>query len=260
MAPTEYLLACPDIMQILAEIGAGGGRSRLMGLAAGAQVPSHVDSHYYWRTHWRIHIPVITNPDVRFTCANETVHMAPGECWLFDSFRWHKVENAGAQQRVHLVLDTVGGAGFWELIDGAQAGETGQHKTLRPDPSGAELAFERVNSPTIMSPWEMRVHLAFLAEHVVPHPLLGPVMTRLERFVDQWAATWAQFGTDEAGLASYWPLLDEVKRDLSDMGAAAIVLRNRLQLLLVLDHVVFVNAVADRQEAAARSSLAEEAV
>ena len=67
----------------------------------------HVDLHYHWRTHIRIHIPVITDPKVLFTCGDETVHMAPGECWIFDSFRFHRVENGWTERRVHLVLDTV---------------------------------------------------------------------------------------------------------------------------------------------------------
>src|SRR5919112_4063897 len=61
MAPTPYLLACSYIMEIMAELGAVWGRSRLMGLGPGAKVPAHVDINYYWRTHVRIHIPITTN-------------------------------------------------------------------------------------------------------------------------------------------------------------------------------------------------------
>jgi hypothetical protein len=61
MGPTKQLGLCPYIQDIMAEIGGVWGRSRLMGLAAGAEVPSHIDTHYYWRTHLRLHIPVITN-------------------------------------------------------------------------------------------------------------------------------------------------------------------------------------------------------
>ena len=85
MAPTPELRAMPYAQQIMSEIGGVRGRSRLMGLRAGGEVPLHVDSHYYWRTHWRIHIPIITSPQVLFSCGPETVHMKPGECWLFDS-------------------------------------------------------------------------------------------------------------------------------------------------------------------------------
>ena len=39
MAPTEHLRACSYIMEIMADLGAVWGRSRLMGLAPGAIVP-----------------------------------------------------------------------------------------------------------------------------------------------------------------------------------------------------------------------------
>ena len=162
MGPTVSLNQCKYVRQIMAEMGGVWGRSRFMGLAAGREVPPHIDSHYYWRTHLRIHIPVITNPDVLFTCGDETVHMAAGECWLFDSFRWHDVQNKGSQQRIHLVLDTVGGGRLPELMRMAETpGATEQ--LIKPDGQNHDdLAFEKVNSPEVMSPWEMRCHLDFI--------------------------------------------------------------------------------------------------
>ena len=107
MAPTEHLAACPYIMEIMARARRSMGTKPADGPCGRApKCPPHVDSHYYWRTHLRIHIPVITNPGVEFTCGGETVHMAAGECWVFDSFRGHEVHNRGSEQRVHLVLDT----------------------------------------------------------------------------------------------------------------------------------------------------------
>ena len=105
-----WLRRSPYILEIMAALNATWGRSRLMGLAAGADVPDHVDMHYYWRTHLRIHIPVITNPDVGFTCNGQTIHMPAGECWILNSFYRHAVANRGRELRVHLVLDTVGSA------------------------------------------------------------------------------------------------------------------------------------------------------
>src|SRR5438270_3855208 len=164
MGPTEWLQQCDYIRHIMAAVGAVWGRSRLMGLAAGGEVPAHIDINYYWRTHLRIHIPVITNPGVQFTCGDRTVHMAPGECWTFDSFRWHDVQNKGSEQRIHLVIDTVGGGRLPELMSAAEAGDD-EPRFVRPAPGGANgLLFENVNSPAIMSPWEMRCHLAFIRE------------------------------------------------------------------------------------------------
>lgn len=256
MAPTEHLLACRYVMQAMAEIGSVWGRSRLMGLGAGADVPSHVDSHYYWRTHWRIHIPVITNPAVTFSCGGETVHMAAGECWLFDSFRVHTVHNGGSKQRIHLVLDTVGGGRLRDMIDSAQRGGA-EPRLIAPEPrNAAGLTFERVNAPVVMSPWEIREHVAFLAGHARPHPLLEAVLRRLDRFAEAWAAVWAEFETAEAGWPQYLQLLEALKRDLLSLGGAGIALNNNLRFYLVLDHMVLLNMFADPDAVAARASQA----
>src|SRR6476661_1310766 len=158
MAPTEWLQKCDYVREIMAAIGAVWGRSRFMGLAPGREVPPHIDINYYWRTHLRIHVPVITNHGVLFTCGDRTEHMAAGECWIFDSFRWHDVQNRGTEQRIHLVVDTVGGGLLPELMAAAETGATEPRFVAPGLRGGEELVFENVNSPTVMSPWEMRCH------------------------------------------------------------------------------------------------------
>jgi hypothetical protein len=256
MQPTEYLGSCPYIMEVMAELGGVWGRSRLMGLGIGAEVPEHVDAHYHWRTHLRIHVPVITNPQVEFTCGGETVHMAPGECWVFDSFRWHEVHNRGDERRVHLVLDTVVTEHLWDLIDAAQSG-AGETKMVRPGDRPPEpLLFEQVNAPNVMSPWEIRCHLAFIAEQVEPHPELAAVMKRLDRFADGWAALWARFGTSEAGLANYRELAARAHADVDSLGGKQIRLRNELDVSFVLDQLIFTMAVAEQPAATIPARLA----
>lgn len=258
MGPTEQLLACPYIMQAMGEIGSVWGRSRLMGLGPGADVPQHIDIHYYWRTHWRIHIPVITNPGVTFTCGGETVHMAAGECWVFDSFRAHAVHNGGAEQRVHLVLDTVGGGRLGDLIHAATTG-AGDPEFVAPAPGhGQTLAFEKVNSPVVMSPWEIRGHTAYLADHAEPHPLLGAVLEKLDRFAEDWGAVWAQFEADEAGWPEYLALVNGLKRDLAGLGGSEIRLNNEWRFYVVLDQMVLMNLFADPAVAIAHAARAAE--
>lgn len=253
MGPTEQLGLCPYTRQIMAEFGSVWGRSRFMGLAAGAEVRRHVDVHYYWRTHWRIHIPVITSPKVLFTCGTETVHMAAGECWLFDSFQFHDVQNGGTERRVHLVLDTVGGGRLPELFRLAQSGRC-EPKLLRMgERTDGPLLFEQINSPNVMSPWEMRCHLAFLAERAKPDPLLGPVLLRLERFVDDWAAAWAAYGADDRGRPTYRTLLLTVRDDLGRLGGNHLQLNNDWPLYASLDSLMLQVALA-RPEPQAPSS------
>lgn len=242
MGPTEHLLKCPYVMELMSEIGAVWGRSRFMRLAPGAIVPSHVDIHYYWRTHWRIHIPVITSDRVIFTCGDASVHMKAGESWLFDSFRMHGVHNGGSEKRVHLVLDTVGGEYFSELIDLAQHPAEASH--VRPifppgQGRGNPLAFELINAPKIMSPWEMRCHLTFLFEETEAGPTYDAVCKRLCRFVDAWSAAWAQFGDADEGIPTFQRLVAAAHDDVYAAGADDLKLSNKLSLFLALREIVF---------------------
>ena len=247
MAPTQYLDRCDTIRQVMAEIGAVWGRSRLMALAAGCEVPSHIDLNYYWRTHLRIHIPIVTNPGVLFTCGDETVHMEGGECWIFDSFRWHAVKNRGSERRIHLVLDTVGGGILPQLMCAAEDG-TGEPLDLRAAKRAGEgLLFEQVNSQEVMSPWEMRCHLAFIREQAGSDQDVARALECVERFIDEWAAAFARFGTGDEGLPAYLELLQDVRTVLVAHGTKALRLPNGVLLLRVLEELLFGMALAQQR-------------
>jgi hypothetical protein len=243
MAPTEWLRRCPYIQRAMAAIGAVWGRSRLMGLAAGSEVPSHIDINYYWRTHLRIHIPVITNPGVLFTCGDRTVHMAAGDCWIFDSFRWHDVQNKGTEQRIHLVIDTVGGGLLPELMSKAESGDSEARFVPAEARQADSLLFETVNSPTVMSPWEMRCHLAFVREQAGSKADLTRVLDRVEQFVSDWTAVWARFGDSDDGLPVYSQLLQQMRADAAALGGDHLQLPNELILGRVLEELIFAMAI-----------------
>ena len=116
MRPTPHLERCPYLQQVLHSIGATWGRTRLMRLSGQAEVTPHVDVNYYWRERVRVHVPIVTQPTVRFTCGDAEINMRAGECWIFDTWRMHNVVNDHALPRIHLVADTVGGTGFWQLV------------------------------------------------------------------------------------------------------------------------------------------------
>ena len=244
MAATEHLRACPYIMEVMADIGAVWGRSRLMGLAPGANVPAHVDVNYHWRTHMRIHIPVITNPAVTFTVDDERAHMAAGECWVFDSFRMHNVHNGGVDKRVHLVLDTVGGTELWDLVERAQRGD-GIEAAPPPAPGNRDVAlrFEHARTPGIMSPWEIRCHVAYLAENMVADPRVEAAFSRLERFVAGWAALWGEFGEADEAVPAYRALIAEVRQELLTNGGGDLPLRNQVPLMRALGELIFQIAI-----------------
>ena len=252
MAATDSLNRCDYVRQIMAEIGGVWGRSRFMGLAPGREVPPHIDIHYYWRTHLRIHIPVITNPGVLFTCGDQTVHMAAGECWVFDSFLRHDVQNKGDAQRIHLVLDTVGGGLLPELMKAAEGRPTDARLLSPGQRTGDGLVYEKVNSPKVMSPWEMRCHLAFTREKAGSDPKILAILDRVEQFIDAWAANWARFGTDDAGRPTYDRLLQDVRGAVAEMGVATLEMPNEVPLARMLEQLIFLMALAQPNSAVAK--------
>ena len=244
MAPTEWLRRCPYILEIMQALDSTWGRSRLMGLDPGAEVPEHVDINYYWRTHLRIHIPVITNPDVAFTCAGETIHMPPGECWILDSFYRHSVVNRGSETRVHLVLDTVGSGLLWDLMESARYGAA-EDAFLAPGAAPQRtLDFEQVNAPVVMSPWEMKTHIAYIADWTDDGPELQQVLSILDRFVMAWGGTWARHAVSEPGLPLYVQQLTEVRNALANAGVSEVRMRNGRPLLTSVEQFILANAIA----------------
>jgi len=53
----------------------------------------------------RFHLPVVTNPDVRFTMDGQQYIMSEGHVYLFNQSCMHGVCNVGTNMRVHLVWD-----------------------------------------------------------------------------------------------------------------------------------------------------------
>ncbi len=148
MRPTRHLERCPYLQQVLHSIGATWGRTRLMRLSGQAEVTPHVDVNYYWRERVRVHVPIVTQPTVRFTCGDAEINMRAGECWIFDTWRMHNVVNDHALPRIHLVADTVGGTGFWQLVARSRPhrarARTGSRRSLHRTRSVAAVARLRV--------------------------------------------------------------------------------------------------------------------
>ena len=116
MAPTPLLARLPYTRQVLAALGTTIGRSRFMRIAQETELHAHVDTNYYWWHHLRVHIPVVTHSEVEFHVGDDATRMGPGEVWVFDTWRRHRVVNPVSAPRVHLVVDTLGSSGLWDLI------------------------------------------------------------------------------------------------------------------------------------------------
>lgn len=216
MLPTAYLGRCPYLERVMGRLGAVWGRSRLMKLTGGAEVTPHVDTNYYWREHMRVHVPIQTSSAVHFHCGDAQVNMREGECWIFDTWRPHRVINDAGTERIHLVADTVGGDAFWKFVDRSR---THQHVcgtawsvedfgAQASDPSASPLMLERCNVPVVMTPWELREHLEFLFSFVQPDPGLPVVQKVAGRLVANWRGLWARFGDASDGWPEYAQLRD----------------------------------------------------
>ncbi len=249
MRPTPQLEACPYLMQALHAIGGVWGRSRLMRLSGNAEVTPHVDIDYYWREHMRVHVPIVTQPEVRFHCGDAAVHMAAGECWIFDTWRMHKVINAADRARIHLVADTVGGPSFWEHLGRGRApgGATrpwSPRHVLPEQAPASGLMFESTNVPVVMTPWEVKEHLTFVLEDALPHPALGNVSQVIGYFHRHWRALWAIFGESSEGWAEYRGSAKAFTEELERI-AAGIKLRNGAGLAHAVRRLVTDVAVND---------------
>lgn len=250
MRPTPWLEQCPYLMQALDALGATWGRARLMRLSGQAEVKPHVDINYYWRERMRVHIPVVTTPSVRFQCGEGEINMAEGECWIFDTWRRHRVVNAGNDTRIHLVADTVGGDRFWDLLTAGrppdQRGPDWQPRRLAPAGlSRPALDFETVNAPVVMTPWEVREHIVFLLGEAVPDPGLASIQAALLAFARRWHALWSCYGERSEGWPRYRELLQATRAELVARGIEAIGLRNEVGLMQALSSYVLDMALAD---------------
>ena len=250
MAPTPFLGRCPYLMQVLASLDVVIGRTRLMRLAGQAEVSPHVDTAYYWWQRVRVHVPIVTQPTVRFNCGDAEVNMAAGECWIFDTWRMHRVLNDAERSRVHLVVDTVGGDGFTTLLMGGRPHNAPingwQPRVVAPQSETPPLLrFEKRNLPTVMTPWEVREYLLFLLNETLPHPQLQMMQSSAARLDRQWQALWACHGDDPEGWPEYRRALDAFLMQMRQGGATEAMMRNGTTLNAALSAGLARAALAD---------------
>lgn len=103
---TPALGACPYLQDVLRAFRCPVASTRLLKLSIGSHIREHVDHDLDAKSGWaRLHIPLVTHPDVEFYVEDERVVMAEGECWYIDASLPHRLTNASPVDRVHLVLD-----------------------------------------------------------------------------------------------------------------------------------------------------------
>ncbi len=201
MRPTPHLARCPYLRQALAALSAPLGRTRLMKLDARAEATRHVDINYYWQQRVRVHVPIVTFPEVEFICGEAATRMAEGECWIFDTWRMHNVLNPTSGERIHLVADTVGSEAFWRMTEG------GQPARVVPFAPGLEpsLRFETSNLPVVMTPWEIDSLWADWLADACAGPADPALVEALNAAVQPIFREWRGLWAEHAGGPSGWP-------------------------------------------------------
>lgn len=250
MLPTPSLRACPYLQQVIASFGATVGRSRLMRLSGQAEVSRHFDQGYYWADRVRVHVPIVTQPTVRFECGDMAINMAAGECWIFDTWRMHRVINDADDSRIHLVVDTVGGSEFWDQVGRGRAHGAPQRGQWEPrhvpfaPGAGVEFPLESFNVPVVMNPWEMRIHFAQLFGDAQPHPQLPQVQRLAAQLLRGWQGLWAQHGDGPSGWPHYRALLDRFQKQALPL-SEPLLLENNGRFLMAMRLLVLQSAVGD---------------
>ncbi len=105
---TAMLERCSYTRQVLAAFNCDLETARFLKLGAGSSIREHRDHKLgYEDGVVRVHIPVVTNPQVTFTLGGDIVPMLPGEAWYLNFNLPHSVTNESLHDRVHLVIDCI---------------------------------------------------------------------------------------------------------------------------------------------------------
>ena len=122
-ADTETLGRCPYYREVLAAFQCPLTSARLLRLRAGSSIAEHRDYRLgYEDGEVRLHVPIVTDPEVAFFLNGERVPMAADECWYLNVNLPHRVANRSRIDRIHLVIDCVVNEWLTALFDGSGSG------------------------------------------------------------------------------------------------------------------------------------------
>jgi len=114
---TEVLTSCTYFKEIINNFSFTIGCARLLFVPAGKKIGEHTDTGLNWGSGAiRIHIPIVTNENVKFYIKNERLNWKEGELWYGDFSLPHRLHNQSDITRVHLVLDCLVDEAFLALF------------------------------------------------------------------------------------------------------------------------------------------------
>jgi hypothetical protein len=107
-ADTELFERCPRTRAAVAGVRCPTTAVRFLRLGAGATISEHRDLRLAFADgEVRLHVPVVTSPEVEFVLDGGRVPMQAGECWYLDLTQPHRVTNRDMSARIHLAIDCV---------------------------------------------------------------------------------------------------------------------------------------------------------
>jgi hypothetical protein len=168
--------------------------------------------------------------------------MAEGEAWIFDNWRPHHVINGSGIRRVHLVMDTVGSAAFWQLAAGGVVASASTQIHLRPveysATAPAKLLFESNEPEPLTHPAAVKSTIHELVADLRSAPKRSREQAGLEAalldFSNEWQALWARFGAAPATQGHYAVLLEDTLKLAGRFGAGIRLPSNSTQVNMVL--------------------------
>jgi len=103
-------VALPLMNEIISKHYSPGGtvvRAMAAKLLAGGIINPHVDRHPSFHVGHRIHVPITTNPRVRFMINGRPYRFEVGEAYEINNQMTHSVMNKGAEDRITFIFDYV---------------------------------------------------------------------------------------------------------------------------------------------------------
>ncbi len=97
----------PLVAQVIAHFPAGGvvTRVQLARMQPGCEITPHTDASLILMATHRLHVPIVSNPQVDFRVTGERVVLEAGKLYEVNNRVQHSVVNGGDAARVHLIVD-----------------------------------------------------------------------------------------------------------------------------------------------------------
>jgi hypothetical protein len=103
---TPLLAASPGFRKVLRTFRCPLRSVRLARLTPGSLLKEHTDHDFGFEAGTvRLHVPIVTNPDVVFLINGTRVMMEAGSVWYLRLSDPHSVANRGVTDRIHMLID-----------------------------------------------------------------------------------------------------------------------------------------------------------